>query len=73
METAQVLRSLQFEGLGTDYVTRRQKEIAAVTIEDARRAAKSLFDASQLTFVVVGPADEIRLPDAEVVKAPAQN
>jgi zinc protease len=73
METAQVLRSLQFEDLGTDYVTRRQKEIAAVTIEDARRAAKSLFDASQLTFVVVGPADEIQLPGADVVKAPAQN
>ena len=73
METAQVLRSLQFESLGIDYVTRRQKEIAAVTIEDARRAAKRLFDASQLTFVVVGPADEIQLPDAEVVEVPAQN
>ena len=73
METAQVLRSLQFERLGIDYVTRRQQEIAAVTIEDARRAAKGLFDASQLTFVVVGPADRIQLPGAEVVKAPAQN
>jgi zinc protease len=73
METAQVLRSLQLERLGIDYVTRRQQEIAAVTIEDARRAAKGLFDASQLTFVVVGPADRIQLPGAEVVKAPAQN
>jgi zinc protease len=73
MGTAQVLRGLQIEHLGIDYVTRRQKEIAAVTIDDARRAAKRLFDASQLTFVVVGPADQIKLPDAEIVKEPAQN
>jgi zinc protease len=73
MDTAQLLRGLQIEHLGIDYVTRRQKEIAAVTIDDARRAAKRLFDAAQLTFIVVGPADQIKLPDAEVVKAPAQN
>lgn len=73
METAQLLRGLQVEHLGIDYVTRRQKEIAAVTIADARKAAKRLFDASQLTFVVVGPADQIQLPGAEVIKAPAQN
>lgn len=73
METAQVLRGLQIEDLGIDYVTRRQKEIAAVTLDDARRAAKRLFDASQLTFVVVGPADQIQLPGAEVVKAAPQN
>jgi zinc protease len=73
METAQVLRGLQIEKLGIDYVTRRQKEIAAVTIDDARRVAKRLFDAAQLTFVVVGPADQIQLPGAEVVKTPAQN
>lgn len=73
METAQLLRGLQTEGLGIDYVTRRQKEIAAVTIDDTKRAAKRLFDASALTFVVVGPADQIKLPGAEVVKAPASN
>lgn len=73
METAQVLRGLQIENLGIDYVTRRQTEIAAVTIEDARRAAQRLFDPAQLTFVVVGPADQIQLPGAEVVKAPPRN
>jgi zinc protease len=73
METAQLLRGLQTENLGIDYVTRRQKEIAAVTIEDTKRAAKRLFDASALTFVVVGPADQITLPGAEVMKAPASN
>ena len=73
MDTAQLLRGLQTEGLGIDYVTRRQKEIAAVTIADTQRAAKRLFDAAALTFVVVGPADQITLPGAEVMKAPAQN
>ena len=73
MDTAQLLRGLQTEGLGIDYVTRRQKEIAAVTIADTKRAAKRLFDASMLTFVVVGPADQITLPGAEVVKTPASN
>lgn len=73
MDTAQLLGGLQTESLGIDYVTRRQKEIAAVTIYDAKRAAKRLFDASALTFVVVGPAYQIQLPDAEVVKAPASN
>ena len=73
MGTAQLLRGLQTEGLGIDYVTRRQKEIAAVTIDDAKRAAQRLFLADALTFVVVGPADQIQLPGAEVVKAPASN
>ena len=73
METAQVLLGLQTEHLGIDYVTRRQKEIAAVTIEDCKRIARRLFDASQLTFIVVGPADQIKLPGAEIVPAPAQN
>ena len=73
MDTAQLLRGLQTEGLGIDYVTRRQKEIAAVTIADTKRAAKRLFDAAALTFIVVGPADQIQLPGAEVVKAPASN
>jgi len=64
---------LQIEHLGIDYVTRRQKEIAAVTLDDARRVARRLFDPSQLTFVVVGPADRIQLPKADLVKAPAAN
>ena len=73
MDTAEALRGLQIEHLGIDYVTRRQKEIAAVTLDDARRVAKRLFDATALTFVVVGPSDQIQLPGAEVVKAPVQN
>ena len=61
------------DDLGIDYVDKRNGMIDAVTIEDARRAAKRLFDASMLTFIVVGPAEEVQLPGAEVVKAPARN
>jgi zinc protease len=71
--TAQALRGLQLEGLGIDYVERRQKEIAAVTPADVRRVAAKLLNADQLSFIVVGPADRIPLEGAEVVKAPAQN
>lgn len=70
---AQALRGLQMEGLGIDYVERRQKEIAAVTPDDVRRVAKRLLNADQLSFIVVGPAAQIPLDGAEVIKAPAQN
>jgi zinc protease len=70
---AQALRGLQMEGLGIDYVERRQKEIAAVTPDDVRRVAKRLLHADQLSFIVVGPAAQIPLDGAEVIKAPAQN
>jgi zinc protease len=70
---AQALRGLQMEGLGLDYVERRQEEIAAVTEDDVRRVAKRLLNADQLSFIVVGPAAQIPLDGAEVIPAPAQN
>ena len=70
---AQALRGLQMEGLGIDYVERRQKEIAAVTPDDVRRVAKRLLNADQLSFIVVGPAARIPFDGAEIIKAPAQN
>jgi zinc protease len=73
MKTAQALRGLQLEALGIDYVERRQKEIAAVTAADVRRVAARLLDAAQLSFIVVGPAAQIPLDGAEVVKPAAQN
>lgn len=54
-DIAQTLLQLQIENLGIDYVNRRQKEIAAVTLEDARAMARELFDPESLSFVVVGP------------------
>lgn len=73
MKTAQALRGLQLEALGIDYVERRQKEIAAVTAADVRRVAAKLLNADQLSFIVVGPAAQIPLDGAEVVKPAAQN
>ncbi len=70
---ARALRGLQMEGLGIDSVERRQQEIAAVTPDDVRRVAKRLLSADQLSFIVVGPASQIPLDGAEVIKAPAQN
>jgi len=70
---AQALRGLQMEGLGIDYVERRQEEIAAVTEDDVRRVAKRLLNADQLSFIVAGPAAQIPLAGAEVIQAPAQN
>jgi len=73
LRAAQALRGLQLEGLGIDYVDRRQEEIAAVTEDDVRRVAKRLLNADQLTFIVVGPAAQIPLEGAEIIAAPAQN
>jgi zinc protease len=51
---AQTLLGIQMEHLGIDYVTRREKEIAAVTLDQAKAAAKRIFDPAKLTILVVG-------------------
>jgi zinc protease len=51
---AQTLLGIQMEHLGIDYVTRREKEIAAVTLDQAKAAAKRIFDPAKLTMLVVG-------------------
>lgn len=50
----QLLR-IQLDGLGIDYVERRNGEIAAVTLDEARRAARRLFGGGEITVVRVGP------------------
>ena len=42
------------EGLGQGYVETRNAQIEAVTIDDVRRAAKRLFDGTDLLVTVVG-------------------
>jgi zinc protease len=55
---ARMLVSIQAENLGIDYLDKRNSYIEKVTIEDARRAARRLYDPDRLTVVVVGdPAD----------------
>jgi zinc protease len=52
--TVAQLAIFQRQGLGPDYVAKRNGLIAAVTIDDVRRAAKRLFDPARLTIVVAG-------------------
>ncbi len=48
------LLQLQREGFEPDYLDRRNEEIAAVTLEDARRVAKKLIGDGKLLVAVVG-------------------
>ena len=54
-----MLAGMQRENLGIDYLDRRNSLIEAVTLDDARRAAKRLYDADRLTVVVVGRPDGV--------------
>jgi zinc protease len=51
---AATLVALQRDALGIDYLERRDALISAVTLEDAKRVARRLFDPDKLSFVVVG-------------------
>ena len=52
--TASALLGIQMDGLGIDYVHRRQDEIAKVTPADVARVSKKLLDPARLLFAVVG-------------------
>ena len=51
---AGMLLGIQLNDLGIDYINRRNGFIEAVTLDDARRVARRLYDAAALTVVVVG-------------------
>ena len=51
---ASQLLGLQEEGFGADYIEKRNGLIEAVTMEDAKRVAKTLFDEKNLIITVVG-------------------
>jgi zinc protease len=51
---ANQLLAIQMDELGIDYVDRRNDLIAAVTIEDVRRAADRLFGDGEMTVIRVG-------------------
>ncbi|MGQ0676985.1 MAG: M16 family metallopeptidase [Rhodospirillales bacterium] len=51
---ARLLVAIQTENLGIDYLRKRNSYIEKVTLEDARRVAKRLYDPDKLTVVVVG-------------------
>ncbi len=49
-----ILTAIQLDDLGIDYLDKRNAFIEAVTLEDARRVARTLLDPAGLRFVVVG-------------------
>jgi zinc protease len=51
---AGMLLGIQLENLGIDYLNVRNDLIEAVTLADARRVARELFDPRKLTVVVIG-------------------
>ncbi|HEY4847650.1 MAG TPA: pitrilysin family protein [Methylocella sp.] len=53
------LVNLQCEGFGVEYLDERNKLIAAVTMEDAKRASKRLFGDTKLLVTVAGNPERI--------------
>ena len=51
---ANQLLHLQTEGFGVEYLDERNKLVAAVTMQDAKRAAKRLFGDGKLLITVAG-------------------
>jgi zinc protease len=64
-DIADMLVGMQLEHLGIDYLDRRNDYIEAVTLEDAKRVAKRLYDADALAVVAVGHPDGI-VPTREI-------
>ncbi len=60
---ASQLLGLYEDDFGPDYVEKRNALVEAVTLEDAKRVAKRMFDTNDLIVTVVGP------PKAAAVKA----
>ena len=72
---ARILVGIQLEDLGIDYINERNALIEAVTLEDAERVARRLYDPEALTVVVVGMPEGLeaarRLSDGGGETAPA--
>jgi zinc protease len=56
-QIANMLVSIQVDGLGIDYLEKRNGYIEAVTLEDVRRVAARLYRPDALLMVVVGNPD----------------
>jgi len=52
MDTAQLLRGLQTEDLGIDYIIKRNGLVDAVTLDDLKRVSKRILDVGMLALVV---------------------
>lgn len=56
---AAILVDMQQKNLGIDHLDRRNALIDAVTLEDAKRVARRLFQPDALAFVVVGAPEQL--------------
>ena len=57
---ARTLLGIQMEHLGIDYPTKRETEIGAVTLDQAKAAAKRLFDPNKLVVLAVGSSQGLK-------------
>jgi zinc protease len=57
---AGTLVQLQIDQLGIDYLDRRNALLESVTLEQAQRVAKRLFDPASFSVVVVGPSGGLK-------------
>lgn len=51
---ARILVGMQMQGLPVDYPLTRNDQVRAITLDEANRVARRLYDPASLTFVVVG-------------------
>ncbi|HEX2117000.1 MAG TPA: insulinase family protein, partial [Alphaproteobacteria bacterium] len=68
---ARTLVAVQYDRLGINYINERGALIERVTIEDAKRVAKRLFDPANLLTVVVGQPEGITANEPEAIKPAA--
>ncbi len=68
--TASQLGTFQRQNLDIGYVARRNSLIEAVTLADAKRVSKRLFDPARLTVVIGGSPTEARGPQTPVPLPP---
>ncbi|MEE2998076.1 MAG: pitrilysin family protein [Pseudomonadota bacterium] len=57
---SKLLVGIQISNLGIDYIFKRPSLISDVTLEDANRVARRLYDVSKLTAVIVGEPEGIQ-------------
>ena len=58
-KVAGILAQMQFDGLGIDYLERRNSYMEAVTLDDIGRVARRLLDPERMRIVVVGDPENL--------------
>ncbi|MGB0959527.1 MAG: M16 family metallopeptidase [Halocynthiibacter sp.] len=61
---ADILVGMQAQGLSPNYVRTRNAKIEAITLEDANRVARRIYDSKALHFTVVGMPDGLTKPES---------